>query len=141
MDFFELRAARGEIADEESERFATLAIGASIEVHEALGPGHAEKVYEAALCHELDLRGIPYQRQVPVMLFYKGKQVGEGWIDILVGDRLVLELKSVEQLVKVHRGQVVAYLAATKLRLGLLMNFNVEQMRQGIKRVVRDPRT
>jgi GxxExxY protein len=140
MDFVEWREQRGEKVDSEAERLATLVIGAGIEVHEQLGPGHSERVYEEALCHELTLRGIPFERQVRFKVLYKTKEVGEGWVDLLVGGRLVVELKSVEQLSNVHREQALAYLVAMNLRLALLMNFNVTYLKDGIKRVVRDPK-
>jgi GxxExxY protein len=140
MDFVEWRERRGESADEESERLATLVIGAFIEVHKELGAGHAESTYEKAMCHELELRGIPFQCQAPMEVKYKGRVVGTGKIDLLVGEKLILELKSVEQLNDVHRGQVIAYLTAKGLRLGLLMNFNVATAKNGIKRVVLDPK-
>jgi GxxExxY protein len=138
MDFYEWRERRGESADEESEKLANLVIGAAIEVHKELGPGHPENVYEEALCHELDLRQIPYLRQVPVTIWYKGKEVGKNWIDLLVADRLIVELKSIERFSDVHVGQCNAYLAATKQRLALLINFNVALLKHGIKRVVCD---
>src|SRR5262245_46516304 len=112
-----------------------------IEVHRHLGPGHPENVYVQALCHEFDLQGIAYQREVPVEVVYKGKQVGSSRIDLLVAKLLVLELKSIEQLTDVHIGQLLAYLCAAHLRLGLLANFNVDVMRNGIKRVVCDPKS
>lgn len=140
MNFYEWREQRGENADPETEHLGSLFLNAAFEVHTALGPGHPEKVYEEALCHELDLRGIAYQRQCPIKVFYKGKEVGEGWVDLLVGGRLIVELKSVESLSEVHVAQVISYLVATGLRLGLLINFNVAHLKQGIKRVVRDPR-
>jgi GxxExxY protein len=107
-------------------------------VHTALGPGHPEKVYEEALCHELTLRQIPFTRQARVFLRYKGKEVGESCVHILVGDRVVLELKSIERFTDVHVSQALAYLAALKLRLALLINFNVAHLKQGIKRAIRD---
>ena len=140
MDFVEWRERRGETADEESEKLATLVIGAFIEVHKELGAGHAESTYERAICYELELRGIPFQCQAPMEVTHKGQVVGTGKIDILVGGKLILELKSVDQLNDVHRGQVVSYLTAKGLRLGLLMNFNVAVAKNGVKRVVRDPK-
>src|SRR5256885_8718506 len=95
MDFFEWREKRGESADPESEKFGHLAIGAAIEVHKHLGAGHPECVYRETMCHEFDLRGIPFQREVPVDILYKGKLVGQGRIDLLVGGCVILELKSV----------------------------------------------
>src|SRR6476620_5890657 len=128
MDFFERREKRGEVADPEAERFANLAIRPAIEVHKHLGAGHAESTYREAMCHELSLRGIPCQHEVPFDVTYKGKFVGKGRIDLLVGDCLVLELKAIEQLAKVHQAQVIGYLVAKNLRLALLINFNVLQL-------------
>ncbi|HVT87402.1 MAG TPA: GxxExxY protein [Tepidisphaeraceae bacterium] len=140
MDFYELQERRGEHADPEAERFASLILDAVFEVHNQLGPGHSERIYEESLCHELELRKIPYIRQAPVPVNYKGKNVGESFADLIVGGVVIVELKSVECLTDVHRCQVISYLAATGLRLGLLINFNVASLKQGIKRVVRDPK-
>lgn len=111
-------------------------IGAAIEVHRLLGPGYRENAYEEALCVELALRGIPFVRQPCVTLNYKGHQVGKGWLDILVGDCLIVELKVVDELSAVHKAQVLSYLKATGYRLGLLINFNVDNLQKGIKRVI-----
>jgi GxxExxY protein len=140
MVFFDWREQRGERADAESEKLASLVIGAAIEVHKELGPGHPENLYEEALCYELELRRIPFRRQVPVTIYYKGREVGKSWLDLVVGKRLIVELKAVEKLADVHIGQCNAYLAAMKLQLALLMNFNVELLKPGLKRVVRDNR-
>jgi GxxExxY protein len=121
----------------EIERLGYEVIGAAIEVHRVLGPGLPEKVYKQALAHELDLRGIPYELEAPVPIDYKGKRVGEGFLDLLVGGRLIVELKTVETLTNVHRAQAIAYLQATKLLLALLINFNVTVLKDGIKRVIR----
>jgi GxxExxY protein len=83
------------------------------------------------------LRGIPYELEAPVPIDYKGKRVGEGFLDLLVGGRLIVELKTVETLTNVHRAQAIAYLQATKLLLALLINFNVTVLKDGIKRVIR----
>ena len=101
-----------------------------------LGPGYRETVYEEALCVELHMRSIPFERQVPVRLMYKGHDVGDARIDVLVGGELLLELKSIDGMHPVHHAQVISYLRATGLTLGLLMNFNVRLMRVGIKRIV-----
>ena len=111
-------------------------IGAAIEVHRALGPGLPELIYEKALSRELTLRHIPHTRQAPVPVHYKGELMGEGFIDILVDGRLVLELKSIEELHPVHYAQVRAYLCASDRRLGLLINFNNSTLHEGIKRIV-----
>src|SRR6185436_18185874 len=96
-----------------------------MEVHKALGPGYLENVFEDALAHEFYLRGIPYKRQVPVGVEYKGKIVGEGRLDILVDNRLILELKAIDELAPIHTAQCIAYLKMTGMKLALLINFNV----------------
>jgi GxxExxY protein len=116
-------------------------IGAAIEVHRKLGPGYLESVYEDALAIELYLRHIPFVRQAPVAVNYKGHLIGQGRIDIVVADLLVVELKAVEKLSEVHVAQVISYLKATGLHLGLLINFNVPTLKQGLQRVVFSLRT
>jgi GxxExxY protein len=136
MDIFDFRRREESRVDDETEDLATAVIGAAIEVHKELGPGLPENSYKLALSHELDLRGIPHACEVRVPIIYKGKPVGEGWIDILVAGKLVVELKAVEALTPVHRAQVVTYLRVTNLKLGLLINFNVVILKDGIKRVI-----
>lgn len=97
--------------------------GAVYEVNRILGPGFLEKVYEKALFEELTLRGIPAKCQVPLNVHYKGKTVGEYFADILVEDKIILELKAVESISKIHQAQILNYLRATGLKLGLLINF------------------
>lgn len=121
---------------EEVDQIAREVIGAALEVHRILGPGFLESVYENALAVELKLRGIPFQRQRAVGVDYKGEDVGDGRLDLLVADRLVVELKAVDALLPIHSAQVISYLKAIDLPLGLLLNFNVSLMKQGIKRVV-----
>lgn len=111
-------------------------IGAAIEVHRALGPGFPESVYEAALSLELGFRTIPFLRQSPFEVTYRGQRVGEGRVDLLVGACLVVELKAVERIAPVHTAQVVGYLRALDLRLGLILNFNTAVLKDGIIRVV-----
>lgn len=137
MKFHEWRERQSQKLDDELERLASEVVEAALEVHRALGPGLPENVYEAALSHELSLRNIPHVRQVPIAVFYKGKAVGEGRIDLLVGGKLVVELKAVEQISSLHRSQVISYLSIQKLELGLLVNFNVELLRDGLKRVIK----
>jgi len=115
---------------------ARQAIGAAIEVHRILGPGFSESVYESALCHELQLRGVPFERQSLAQVRYKDAEAGEYRLDILVGGSLVVELKAVERLLPVHSSQLIAYLKASNRKLGLLINFNVPRLKQGIKRIV-----
>ena len=118
------------------DQLAREVIGAAIEVHRELGPGLLESVYEAALVVELTERRIPFVRQAHTQLKYKGQAIGEGRLDLLVDEVLVVELKSVEALMPVHVAQVLSYLRASSCRLGLLINFNVDVLKNGIKRVV-----
>lgn len=111
-------------------------IGAAIEVHRQLGPGFLEAVYEEALCVELGLRSIPCERQKTCELNYKGKPVGLARLDLLVGGELIVELKAVEKLLPLHEAQIISYLKMTNLPLGLLINFNVPVLKDGIKRIV-----
>ena len=111
-------------------------IGAAIDVHRALGPGYLESVYEEALCVELGLRNIAFYRQHPVAITYKENPVGEGRLDLLIEDSLVVELKAVETLLPIHTAQIISYLKATGNQLGLLINFNTVTLKDGIKRVI-----
>ena len=122
--------------DRDLDRHASEVVAAAIEVHQVLGPGFLESVYERALCVELGLRNLPYRRQVPIMVGYKGHEVGETCLDLLVADRLVVELKSVDTLAPIHWVQVRSYLKATGCILGLLINFNVPVLLRGVKRVI-----
>jgi len=124
--------------DPEAEELISRVIDAAIEVHRHLGPGHLEQHYENALCIEFELRGIPFRRQAQVDLQYKNRPIGTGKVDLLVGDRLIVELKAVETIGEIHFAQVISYLNIKKLRLGLLLNFNVVAMnsRQAIRRVL-----
>jgi len=109
-------------------------IGCAIEVHRNLGPGLLESVYEAALCIELDLGGLSYERQKVVPVSYKGRPIGEHRLDILVEDTVILELKSVERLDPVFEAQILGYLRMTGKPLGLLINFNSRLLKDGIRR-------
>ncbi|MEM6853484.1 MAG: GxxExxY protein [Planctomycetota bacterium] len=118
------------------ESLVTRVIGAAIEVHQFIGPGFPEAVYQNALSHELDLQEITHRIEYPVQVVYKDKRVGEGRIDILVEDQLVLELKTVNEINDVHRAQVTAYLKAMNLEIGFVLNFNTAVLKDGIKRVI-----
>ena len=113
-------------------------IGAAIEVHRALGgPGLLEGIYDAALCHELSLQGLKIQSQVPVVVCYKGIHIRDPLlIDILVEDRLVVEVKATEKDHPIHQVQLLTYLRLTGLRLGLVINFGSQHVKEGIKRVI-----
>jgi len=110
-------------------------IGAAIEVHRALGPGLLESIYEEALCHELELRGINYQRQVSVNVNYKGKQISGQILDLLVESKVIIELKSLRTLPDVATAQTLSYLKATGLHRALLINFGEKRLANGIKRL------
>lgn len=109
-------------------------IGCAIEVHRELGPGLLESVYEAALCHELDLADIPYQQQVCFQGEYKGKPLPPQRIDLIVNDQIILELKSTRAVEDTHLAQLVSYLLLTDKPLGLLINFNAPTIQKGLHR-------
>jgi GxxExxY protein len=114
-------------------------LGAAIEVHRHLGPGFLESVYEEAFCVELTLRGIRFARQGPIALQYKQKRVGEARLDLLVDDSVVVELKACECIAAIHLAQTLSYLKSTRLRLALLINFDVAVLQRGIKRIIHTP--
>ena len=122
--------------DEALDRYASDGIDAAVEVHRELGPGFLESVDERALCVELGLRQLPDRRQVAFAVEYQGEPVGESCLDLLVGERLVVELKAVETLAPIHWVQVRSYLRATGGLLGLLINFNVPVLLRGVRRVI-----
>jgi GxxExxY protein len=109
-------------------------IGAAIEVHKILGPGLLESIYEEALCTEMELRGIPFQRQAAVDVTYKGRVIKGQRIDLLVAGEVVLELKAASALPDAATAQVLSYLRATRLKRGLLINFNAARLVDGITR-------
>ena len=117
------------------EELTSKIIGAAIEVHRELGPGLLESAYEMALCHELHLRDIPFQRQLPLPLRYKSVSLDCGYrIDILVDDKIVLELKTVDVVLPVHEAQLQTYLKLAQKRVGFVLNFHVAVMKDGITR-------
>ena len=121
----------------EINQITELIIGSAIEVHRHLGPGLLESAYQECLCHELTLQGIRYEAQVPLGIQYKGRQLDCGYrLDVLVEDLVVVELKAVEQIAKIHEAQLLTYLKLGGWKIGLLINFNVPVLRQGIRRMV-----
>ena len=111
-------------------------IGAAIEVHRELGPGLLESAYEGAYSHELTLQNIPHVRQKIMPVYYKGAEIETGYrIDVLVEDRLVVEIKAVEKILPIHGTQLLTYLRLGKFRLGLLINFNVRMLVEAVERV------
>lgn len=112
-------------------------VGAAIEVHRKLGPGLLESAYESCLCRELLLRGLAFQRQVPLALEYRGLQLDCGYrLDLVVERSIIVEVKATRKILPIHRAQVLTYLKLTHLRLGLLFNFNVEILRCGLYRII-----
>jgi GxxExxY protein len=112
-------------------------VDAGLKVHRTLGPGLLESVYEACLAHELSLRGLTVQRQVPQALEYEGLRLDAGYrLDLLVGDRVVVEVKAVEALSRLHEAQLITYLKLSRLKLGLLINFNVALFKDGVRRLL-----
>jgi GxxExxY protein len=118
----------------ELNRLTERIIGCAIEVHRQLGPGLLESVYESAMCIELDLAGLVYERQKVVPVVYKGHLIGEHRLDLLVEDTVVVELKSVERFDPVFQAQVLSYLKLTGKPVGLLLNFNTRLAKEGIHR-------
>ncbi|MHC4214113.1 MAG: GxxExxY protein [Planctomycetota bacterium] len=114
-----------------------IVVDSALSVHRALGPGLQELVYEVVLAHELEQRGLKVQRQVPVAIEYAGIQFQEGFrADLIVEDKVIVELKSVEKVSGAHKKQVQTYLKLTGCKLGFLLNFGEELMKQGITRCV-----
>ncbi len=112
-------------------------IGAAIEVHRELGPGLLESLYEDAFCYELGESGLVYRRQMPISVAYKQQSIGNLIADVVVEDKVIVELKAVDKLAPIHTTQMLTYLKVTDLNLGLLLNFNVKTLKDGgIKRFV-----
>jgi GxxExxY protein len=122
--------------DKEFDPLSHAVIGAAIEVHRSLGPGFLESIYEEALSIELAERKLSHSRQHVISVSYKGHAIGEGRLDILVDNRLIVELKAVEALLPIHSAQLISYLKMTGYPVGLLINFNVPVLKQGVKRLV-----
>ena len=128
--------------DEENERdrlnrLSNVVIGAALRVNSELGPGMLESAYEECTLFELTDKGLHVERQKPVPLIYRGHRLNCGYrVDMIVEDAIVIEVKAIERLEKVHSAQVLSYLRQLKLKLGLLINFNVKWLQDGIKRVV-----
>ena len=113
-------------------------IGAAIEVHRQLGPGLLESSYHLCMCHELDIRGVGYRSQAELPLQYKGQQLGHGYvIDLLVGGSVIVEIKSVDKLLPIHSSQLLTYMKLQNVSAGLLINFNVQTLFQGLRRLLR----
>ena len=117
-----------------------LVIGCAIEVHRTLGPGLLESTYEMCLCRELALRKIPFVRQQAIPVLYKGVKLECGYrADLIIDQRLLVEIKSIDQSAAIHDAQLLSYLKLTALKVGLLINFNVRTIKEGIRRKVIGP--
>ena len=123
--------------DDGLNRLSEEIVRCAIEVHRELGPGLLESVYETALSIELKTAGLDVKRQVGIPLYYKGELISEHRPDLIVGDQIVVEIKSIARFDPIHLAVMLTYLRITQLQLGLLLNFNTPFMRQGIKRVMR----
>ena len=121
----------------EKDKFSKEITGAAIEVHRNLGPGLLESAYEDCLCRELTICGITFERQKPLAVSYKGVKLDCGYrLDVVVGGLVILELKAVDQIEPIHEAQRLTYLKLSGLKLGILINFNVPFLKNGIKRIV-----
>ncbi len=121
----------------EFDNLSNQVIGCAIEVHRSVGPGLLESTYRQCLAHELTLNRIPFKMEHPVPVAYKGIQLDCGYrLDFLIDDKLIIELKSVEETNKIHEAQILTYMKLTNISIGLLINFNVRLLKNGIKRFV-----
>ena len=111
-------------------------IGGAQAVHRILGPGFSERVYQKAMCLELEERGLSFECEKQIVVAYKGRKVGAHRLDLVVGGVVIVELKVIPRILEIHRRQVLSYLKAADLRLGYVMNFNSEVMKAGTRRVV-----
>lgn len=135
------KAQRRQEPSVEEDRLASVVVDTCVKLHLVLGPGLLESVYERVLAHELEKRGCAVARQVSIPITYEGMVFDEGFrIDLLVNNQLIVELKSVEGLLPVHKKQVLTYLRLTGLRLGLLVNFGEALMKTGIHRIINNNR-
>lgn len=121
---------------EEHEQLIQRVIGAAIEVHRHLGPGFLESIYERALCHELELQAILFEKQVEILVQYKDISIPGQRLDLIIDKFLVLELKAVENILPIHEAQLLSYLKSTGLKIGLIINFKVKRLKSGIRRII-----
>jgi len=118
-------------------QIAAAVVDAAFKIHTTLGPGLLESIYEATLEYELRNRGLSVLRQIGLPVYYEGLKLEIGYrVDLIVGDKVIIEIKSIEALAPIHKRQLLTYLRLANMRLGLLINFNVERIKEGIQRVV-----
>jgi GxxExxY protein len=128
---------RAEMVIGERDPLSDKVIGLAIEVHRILGPGLLESAYEECLCYELKEHQVPFERQVPLGIDYKGTRLECGYrMDVVIARSLVIEIKSIERLLPLHEAQVLTYMKLSRIRTGLLLNFNAMLLKDGIKRMV-----
>jgi GxxExxY protein len=128
----------GEHLAVETERLAKIAVNCAFRVHKNLGPGLLESVYEVCLAHELKNQSVSFDRQPNLPILYEGISLDAGLrLDFVIGNSLIVELKAVESLLPIHTAQILTYLKLTGIRLGLLINFNVALIKDGIHRIIR----
>jgi GxxExxY protein len=121
----------------EFDELSNKVLGCAIEVHRELGPGLLESTYEQCLAYELNRAGVPFKLQVELPVEYKKIRLDCGYrIDLLADERLIVELKSVDQLLKIHEAQILTYMKLSRVKVGLLINFNVDVLRRGVRRLV-----
>ena len=121
----------------ENDELSQQVIGLAIEVHRHLGPGLLESAYEECLCLELKEAGLPFHRQVPLPIIYKSIKLDCGYrLDLVVKDRLILEIKAAEQLLPIHNAQLLTYMKLSGIRTGLLLNFNSAVLKDGLRRLI-----
>ncbi len=121
---------------QEVEELIRRVIGAAIEVHRHLGPGFLESIYQRALCHQLATRGIACEREKEIRVRYKEIEIDGQRLDLVVEGKLILELKAAEAIAPIHQAQLLSYMRTAGIRAGLLINFNVKELRHGIKRMI-----
>jgi len=121
---------------EQDEALAKKVIGAAIEVHRELGPGFLESIYRKAMAYELSSQHIRVEEEKSIHVSYKDIQISGQRLDLRVGSRIVVELKCVEEIIPIHQAQLISYLKCTRLRLGLIINFKTQKVKDGIKRIV-----
>jgi GxxExxY protein len=128
--------AKYEPIPQEAEHWGKALLDAAFEVHTLLGAGFLVRIYEDALCYELALRHVPFERQKAIVVPYKDFQIEGQRLDVLIGGQVIAEIKAVDGIHPVHQAQLMSYLKATGLRLGFIINFNVPHLKRGIRRVV-----
>jgi GxxExxY protein len=119
-----------------TEKLMTRVIGCGIDVHKALGPGFLESIYKKAMCPELEASGLPFERERSIAVNHRGVEIRGQRVDLIVDKQIIVELKAISRFDEIHAAQIISYLRTTGLRVGLLMNFRVAYLPQGLRRIV-----